>query len=212
MDIRLHHIPFLVCLFWAVPMTCQGQYDTVRIGGYKFQFSHETVHGDYDVSWVGLTRLEPGPRKWLMKHKTQEMIGDCNSLTVELGDYRVSDTTITFYTAWTYDDNNMFPVGVRRQVYRVTEAGALVRMKAEIHLIHDVPPCVKDIEFYLDNESNPNHDRRLAWKLFFECFELEYRAHWVDGKQAIALYKEVRQVLGKRLEEAYRSEPTLQRL
>lgn len=201
---RLTHKTFLSLLMMLLTGCLWAQQDTVVIRGYTFLFNHAVHYDEIVTKEVGVSRLGPGPRKWLLSHKTEELVPDCNSIRVELGGYLVGDTTITFYTAWTFGGQTWADVGVRKQVYRVARDGRVSRIQSIVSLKSDLPPCFNSIEEFMYHPNNPTGDRTIACRLFFQCIRERYDAEWIDLKDAAQLYAEVRKVLAEPLQEIYR--------
>ena len=107
-----------VFLFLSFTLNCFAQSDTITVNGHRFIFKIEQENEDWETTFVNVFRIRNGETKYLLKHILDCEIGDCNSLSVEMGDYIVSDSTIVFYSFWCWQGDA--PVSPWGQEYKPT--------------------------------------------------------------------------------------------
>jgi hypothetical protein len=119
----------------------------------------------------------------LHTHTISESMGDCNSISIELGDYEISDSTITFYSYWAHaGDAPASPYGIRKQVYILTPEGKLKQVKSGIYIEEAVNKIPHELE-------------KAELKQYVKDVEKKYNAKFVYGKDKENLFKEVKEKL-----------------
>jgi hypothetical protein len=185
--------------------------DTVQIHGHTFLFAETTEEDNgEEIQVINLVRVDPLSSKWLLKHTLHAEFPDCNSIEMELGTYVVSDSGVTFYSAWMYTSNALAGVcGFRKQVYAVNPQG---RVKPGPTLIWmEVGPmhtCLQGLESD-QGAMFDAHPSKLALserRLFEECMVSEFGGRFVDGGERELLIRETKAALAKEIEAAYEVE------
>lgn len=206
----------LLCALWVLPDAIQAQrkevhrlsfQDTIQLGGQTCVLSIGNCSGDGEYCReLGIARISPGPRKWLKTILLDFCMPDCNSVQYQIGNYVVGENTVTLYTAFTFEGQiSMAPVGVRKQVYQLASSGEF-KMVSAVAAMVEHGPC-PDLASWKEiaKTRNPNDNGAEAWRLFCECYEEEFQAKPVGGKEAVLLRKEVLQILGPRMEDLYKN-------
>lgn len=176
---------------------CSGQTFVLSIGNCCCEMEH--------CRELGIARIAPGPRKWVKTLSLDQFVGDCNSVRYQLSNYVVGPNSITLYTAYTFEGQlSMAPVGVRKQVWEFTPNGQLKLVNSQVN-VNDNVPC-HDHATYMDiaKESNPNATSADGWRLYHKCYQDEFNASPVSGKDAAQLRWEVLLQLNPRMEDLYK--------
>ncbi len=112
--------------------------------------------------------------------------GDCNSITLELGDFAVTDSSIIFYSYYAWMGGCCgLPYGARLQTYKLDDQGNLFLDNSNIYL-----------ERYKEKLSTMDKERRKKWVLETES---SYNARFVFGATANKLMDSVKSRLAKQI-------------
>jgi hypothetical protein len=124
----------------------------------------------------------------LLKQVFRERDGDCNSITLELGDYDVTDSSVIFYSYYAWQGGCCgLPSGVRMQEYVLDNFGNLVLKKASIFL-----------ERYKERFYTMQKVDQANW---VKNTEIGYNATFVKNKLALRLLKKVKTRLDKQIKK-----------
>lgn len=179
----------------------QAQVEKKQINGTVFEFITVKNSGEdsQETEYIELFRNN----KKLLSHIKSNFEGDCSSENIELGDYQVVGSDIIFYSYWASGDRmgkNIYPFGFRKQVYSVSDTGAVVLKKSEIYL-----------ETYIDSWADEHKGMKYLRhqpKSALEKQQLDdyttkvakkYASEFVFGKPRKNLEYEVRRQLGSRI-------------
>ncbi len=186
-----------MALVFLLPLATLAQRrDTVTLRGYKFLLAETTDEDDgEEIQVLNLVRILPASSKWLLKHTLHAEYPDCNSVEYEVGGFELSDTNITFYTAWGFTSNALAGMsGVRKQVYEVTPAGkvkpGLANCWVRVGPQHE---CIRGLEAFEEDPSKikPHTAAAIDYQTYVTCIEEELGARMVTGPVQKALVREV---------------------
>jgi len=190
----MKNILFIILGFCCFSMLF-AQDKEVEINNHTFQFrqyaNDKEDEADEDRVNVDVYR---GTKK-LLTHTISSRMGDCNSVSIELGDYEISGDSIIFYSYWAlHGDAPVSPFGVRKQIYQVKENGRLVLLGGKIYLEETRPGWARDEWSGVDYLENPpqNEEERKALDRYKKAVEENYHATFVDGEQKEQLFKDVK--------------------
>ncbi|MEZ4924599.1 MAG: hypothetical protein R2780_15625, partial [Crocinitomicaceae bacterium] len=134
--------------------------------------------------------------KYSFDHVLYEGIGDCNSESLEIGGYRLTDTTIILYSFWCHmGDAPVSPWGARKQIFVPDSTGKLLMFDSELYIEAGNPGWeeTKGVEFL--HQIPETNDEKLAYVNYIHRMEKIYKADFVYGKEANDLLAEVRNQL-----------------
>ena len=90
-------------------------------------------------------------KKKILTHTIFKTDGDCSSINIELGNYKINGNQIIFYTYWAAADRQniaLFPFGFRKQIFVTDEKGKLTKLDAKIFIENYVDQKVGKEIFY----------------------------------------------------------------
>ncbi len=187
------------CLF----VFAEAQTTSLKLGNTSFTIEEVAEHNPEEERKVSLSLKRNG--KQLLTHTILYNSGDHNSEELELGDYDVSDSTITFYSYWAWGgDAPIAPFGGRIQTYKIQPDGRLLFEKGEIYIEEGragfggmIPEAVK----FLNEESPTTQAEKKEFAKYIKNVEDIYHAKFVYGAESNKLMKAVRNRLAKRIDE-----------
>ncbi|MEI6766707.1 MAG: hypothetical protein WCM76_13820 [Bacteroidota bacterium] len=189
----------LVIIFSLLTLIAYGQNKTVTINNYNFSFNNISEYNENGDSIIRVEVLRDKTK--LLTHTINEIIGDCNSESVELGCYDIVDSTIIFYSYWTHaGDAPASPYGARKQIYTVDPTGKLLLTKSEIYIeAGSQSKENRGIEFLFSSPKNDFEKKELS--VYIDAVEKKYNAKFVAGKSKDVLLKEVKIKLDKQIKK-----------
>ena len=149
-------------------------------------------------------------KKKLLTHTIYKNDGDCSSVSIELGNYKVSGKEITFYSYWASADRQgliLMPFGFRKQIYRLDENNKLQIKENKIYIEDYVDKTVGKEKFYEEqntirhigriylNELPKTNFQLIARNDYINSIEKIYKAKFVLEKEREVLEDEVRSEL-----------------
>ena len=193
----------ILILTLAFSINSYSQIDTITIHGYDFIFKHVKNADTDDVEnvSVNLFRLETsGKIKYLLKHTMGLIEGDCNSTSVEMGDFLIKDSTIVFYSFWCRQgDAPVSPWGARTQEYNVFENGKVKMVSSKLYIETSRPDWHENKGIKYLFEGAKTNENKIALKEYIEIVEKEYNAKFVFEKDADKLLQNVKEKFSKRI-------------
>jgi hypothetical protein len=175
-----------------------GQTKKVEIGNFKFSFKTKFINNKSGDSIKQIEIYRDNAK--LITHIISEYDGDCNSESIELGDYEVTDTTLILFSYWTRaGDAPVSPFGVRKQIYQVDKSGKFNLIKSELYIETSRKGWKenKGIEYLYSTPINANQKKLL--KEYIEEVEKKYNAKFVFGNYRTSLLSLVRTKLKKQI-------------
>lgn len=188
--------PKIFLLIFLISAFAFGQNKTIKINHQNFEF--KTLKSD--DSLLKTVEISRNNNK-ILTHTLYQEDGDCSSIQIELGNYEVKNSEIIFYTYWAAADLQgllSYPFGFRKQIYSLNNSGKLKLTKAEIYIEDNVNE--KGIS-YLKSTPKTKAEKELFTK-YINAIEQKYKANFVNGKEKIALQKEVKKALEKEVQIA----------
>lgn len=174
--------------------------DTVTISGFSYIIKKVEENGNElgeKVTYIHFKSLhQKAEKNTLKEHCLYDGIGDCNSESIELGGYKISDSSVTFYSFWCHTgDAPVSPWGARKQVFSPNRSGKLEMVYSELYLEAGNPgwPETKGVEFL--HEPVQTKADREDFHNYILLMEKKYQADFVYGKRADSLLKETRAFL-----------------
>lgn len=183
-------------------LTVAGQEKNVTLAGQRFTVIVRDVSiDDFQTDSLYLFRENGDAPLLSILHK--DIWGDCNSLSVMVGDYEVTDSTFVLYHFWAKaGDAPVSPYGARIQTYGI-ENGHL-RLKSGKLYIETVSG------YYIDRDKEDSGDDagvvylhltpknekdQQEFNAYIRKAEKEYNGKFVYGKEADLLLSTVRKRL-----------------
>ncbi len=122
----------------------------------------------------------------LLTHTLKDEESDCNSTSLELGDFAITDSTIKLYSYWAGIGGCCgWDHGSRMQVYAIDKNGLLKMVDSKIFLEH-----YKYKISEMDKEEKENYIAKI---------EKEYNAKFVTGQASFDLVRKVKERLAKQI-------------
>ena len=194
----------ILILTLAFSINSYSQIDTFNINGFDFIFKHvkNADTDDIENTSVNLLRLETsGKTKYLLKHTMGLTEGDCNSTSVEMGDYLINDTIIIFYSFWCWQgDAPVSPWGARIQEYNISENGNVKMASSKLYIETSRPDWHENKGIKYLFEDVKTKEEKIVLKEYIKTVEKEYNAKFVYGKESDKLLKDVKEKFSKRIE------------
>lgn len=205
------YLKYGLCLIYCVLSTIEvsaGNYDSQKdivekIGGHDFLLK-EIV--DDDIIEYPVTRIEfYNENQLVLSHVTRKSIGDCNSISLTLGTYRIHNDSIVLYTYWALlGDAPVSPYGAKKEVYTVSEQGDLVLASSIIYI--ETTRAGWGIDAYRGVDflytSPTNKEEKEALKLYKKRVEKDYKSQFVaNDTEKKKLFDEIYIVLNNEIEE-----------
>jgi hypothetical protein len=190
-------IIFLLCIS-CLP---KAQVANFQLGETNFtiQKAIETYSENEERTFVLLSRND----KELLTHTILEIGADHNSMSLEIGDYEISDNTITFYSYWAWGgDAPVSPFGGRIQTYQIQKNGKLLLVRSQLYIeqgrvgfegIH------KGIQF-LKEMPKSESDKKL-FREYVSEMESNFNAKFVYGNQSDRLMSRIRKKIAPEIEK-----------
>ena len=161
---------------------CAFDYSIIRNGYFYNKETHKTDSTDLETN---LLLFRNG--KKILTHIIRQNFVDCNSQTIELGDYEFCDSSITFYSYWAWQGgccSGLF--GARIQEFKVLNNGQLKLSNSKI---------------YLQKQKNNIENMSLTDRQkYISKIEKEYYANFVIGDQADKLIQIVKSKLANQIQ------------
>lgn len=156
--------------------------------------------GDDQKELLKLSRVDNNKSKNILTHITKEKWEDCNSVSLELGNYIISENEITLYSFWCRaGDAPVSPFGARLQTYTIDKKGNVLLINSSIYLEAGRAEWIKGLSFLFEKPKNLEETKQL--KTYISAIETEYKAKFVFGKKAVALIEKVKSVLSKQIKK-----------
>ena len=190
-------------LLTAYSFACLAQTERLNINGYEFVF--KKTSGELNqLKSLKLFRIEPNrEEKYLLEHILYEGLGDCNSLSVEMGNYVVEGNQIVFNTFWCrFGDAPVSPWGARSQTYQVQADGKLALSASELYIEttrRDWEEGNEGMEYLFTPAETA--EEKTAFTSYVKSAERDYFANFVFGKKAEALLQKVKSQFSSKIEE-----------
>jgi len=189
---------YLSTLLLLFSLIAFSQTETILLNNYSFELKKETKVNVENENIQVLNLYRKDSTK-LLTHILNESIGDCNSESLKIGDYTVTDSTITFYSFWcTTGDAPVSPYGARIQMYNVDEKGKLKLDSSQVYIEGGRKGWIPGLDFLF---KEPVTDKeRKEFKTYIDEIESNYNATFVFNETAKELIKKVKQQLHKEIE------------
>jgi|GEM_PF-789025 len=173
-----------------------SQVDTIRINGHDFLFKLISINDTdgLEKNALHLYRVDKkGNEKFLLSHTLDYAVGDCNSMSVEMGDFKILDSTLTFYTFWCRQgDAPVSPWGARIQKYKVTENGIVKKASSRLYIESSKEGWHENEGIKYLYKGAKNEKEQEALMKYIKDTEEEYNAKFVFGKESDQLLIEVK--------------------
>jgi len=181
------------------------EFKSKMINGTEFTFKLVYMISEFNDEHDKVLELYRNNKK-LLSHTLREFSGDSNSLSIEIGDYAVKDSTIIFYSYWgRLGDAPASPYGVRKQIYTILDSGKVKMKESLVYL--DAGPMMGSYEGYkglqfLDSAPKYKKEEELLAE-YMRTIEDEYNARFVRSeKERDSLFDEVRQMMSEDIKKA----------
>ena len=191
---------YLSILFLAASLLTFSQTKTIQLNNHSFKLVKEKITND-DGPEIEIVNLYRENSLKLLSHVLNEFSGDCNSESLELGNYTVTNSTITFYSFWcTTGDAPVSPYGARIQVYKVDKNGKVKLNSSQVYIESGRRGWIPGLEF-LYKKPRTKKEKKV-FKNYINKIESSYNAKFVFGKISEKLIKKVKLQLHKKIETA----------
>ena len=174
-----------------------SQVETIVLNNYSFELKKDKISNE-DGEDIKIINLYRNGSSKLLSHILKESIGDCNSESLEIGDYTVTGSTITFYSFWcTRGDAPVSPYGARIQVYKADNNGQMILDSSQVYIEAGSAGWIPGLEF-LFKKPTTNKEKE-EFKTYIDEIESSYDATFVFGDDANELIKKVKEQLHKEI-------------
>ena len=201
----------IILIFITFPTFLLGQTEKIEINGTFFSFIQVKLD-TIESAENEILELYRNDKK-LLTHTLFKEEGDCSSIHIQLGNYKVERNKIIFYSYWAATDRmqgSILPFGFREQIYSVDSLGLLKLTEAKIYIenfttsgninfIEENGFKHKGIK-YLTEQPKNDYEQRLL-KDYIQNIEKEYNAKFVLNKEKNVLEKKVRESLKKEIKK-----------
>ena len=188
---------YLFCFLFLFSSTLSySQIEKIEIDKQIYEFEtqqyidSEPRGGEKKI--LTLSRINSLGKTKILSHILKDKWGDGNSESLELGDYVLSDSVITFYSFWCRKgDAPVSPYGARIQKYKF-ENSKLKLIESQIYIETTAIYWLenKGVQF-LFKKPETEVDKHEFFKYIFDV-EKEYHAKFVFGKQSDRLIQKVK--------------------
>lgn len=177
----------------------RAQSESFHLRGHEFTLNtkKESNEDGEEVVSIELDRIDAsGDQTLLLSHVINGVAGDCNSISLELGDYRTTDSTIAFYTFWCRKgDAPVSPYGAREQVYLANEKGQLRQISSRLYIETTRMDWAENKGVKYLHEKPQTAEEEKHFKEYISTAERDYNASFVWGAEADELLREVKGLL-----------------
>ncbi len=196
-------------------MTClgavYGQNSEFVLGKQQFTLLlHDSSENDTERQTLSVFRQDED--RPLLVSLLREIWGDSNSLSVMVGDYDISDSTLVLYHFWTKNgDAPVSPYGARIQVYGIDASENLVLKDSRLYIETMSDSYIlqsmgkEDIGYHKGclylHHSPENATEEHDLDAYLSGVEEEYNGKFVFGEEADMLLDKVRKRLAPALKE-----------
>ena len=202
---------FFILIFTTISTFSFGQTKEIEINGTLFSFKQ--VESDtLESAENKIVELYRNHKK-LLTHTLFEEEGDCSSIHIQIGNYKILGNNIIFYSYWAGTERMgdlMIPFGFREQIFSVDSLGILKLTEAKIYMENYVAPENK--QFLEENGwkhkglkyLSVKPDNEFEQKLlndYIQNIEKEYNADFVLNVAKDHLEKSVRKFLKAKINE-----------
>jgi len=168
------------------------------ISGNKIDFFQLARENEIESPYI-LSLRDAKTQKELHRHTLEEAFMDCNSISVELGTYKIFKKEIIFYSYWGYAGDTPTSVyGFRKQVYGWNKKKGLFQKSAIISIspasLGYGGDALIATQAALDAK-NPTEKQKKIFTEGLENIRSIYQADLIPTTQVPALEKEVRSIL-----------------
>lgn len=202
---------FILLILTTISTIASGQTKEIEINGTLFSLKQ-----------VELDTLESAENKIVELYRNGEKLlthtlfkeeGDCSSIHIQLGNYKLESNKIIFYSYWAATDRmqgSILPFGFREQIYAVDSLGILKLNDANIYIENYVTTENKQflekngwkhkgLKFL--NEQAKNEYEKTLLEDYIRSVENEYNAEFVLNEEKEMLENKVRDSLKELIEK-----------
>ena len=194
----------LLFLF-LLPLTTFGQSKIIGQGNIQIKVEPAPVdpENDYGLKMLQFSSVSASLNAEPITFIIFEEGLDCNSASIELGDYRIEGSSLVLYSYWGFGgDARASPCGVRKQTYVLNDQQQLELKESLISL---EPGQMSELAAEYENflmeydGTNPEEEAKQR-QLMNERIGEAYNGSVVEGEQSTALEEEVHKVLKELIE------------
>ncbi len=177
---------------------------------YNLKFNIDSTDED-GLKMLNLYRND----KKILTHTIFKREGDCSSINIELGNYKLSENKIVFYSYWAATDRQniaMFPFGFRKQTYLIQDSRKIIKLEAEIFIEDNIERTVGKEIYYGEHDTWKHKGLAFIYKMpqnnfekkakedYIKSVEKMYNATFVFGNKKQVLEREVRKELKQEID------------
>ncbi len=178
-----------------------AQTKTVSIRNYKFIFKTVLIENEngYPIKQVELYRNSSK----LLTHIISKSEVDCNSESIELGSFEITDSKVLFYSFWSRTgDAPVSPFGVRKQIYSVDKNGNFSLTKSALYIETSRQDWTENKGINYLFLTPKNDYEKLQLKEYIKEVEQTYNGTFVIGITKNLLLREVKKKLKSQIHVA----------
>lgn len=197
-------ILFILFIFYA-PFNISAQALHKQISGLDYVFKNEKVTDCREIECQQLNVYRDG--QTVLSHPLLRRSGDSNSEAYEIGNYKIHEDKIYFYTMWVYwskPNNIPYKYGFQKKVYKVISDETIQLLSSEITLVDAFRVDPSNKKYF--TEPNPNIHQgskyvfsrpktdyeKAALEDYINMIEQDYESNFIHGKNQWKLEREVR--------------------
>lgn len=196
-------IPILLLFFYSIT----NAQEKIKLTGYTYYTKKETKKNENGPIIEKLIILSAKHNKPVKSHILFKKEEDHSSEQIEIGGYKVEKEKLVLYTCWIKAGDALdAPCGVRKTVYNSSsKEGLILRQEKNIFYIIAGPQS--------EESRNSEAGQELLEKIptdsiekknldtYIYLIEKKYNGHFVTGKEAEKLLKEVKTFLKKEIDK-----------
>ena len=201
----------IILIFITFSTFVLGQTEKIEINGTFFSFKQVKLD-TIESSENQILELYRNDKK-LLTHTLFIEEGDCSSIHIQLGNYKIEENKIIFYSYWAATDRmpgSILPFGYREQIYSVDSLGILKLTEAKIYIENYTssgnPNFLEENGWkhnglkYLNEQPKNDYEQRLLTD-YIQNIEKEYNAEFVLNEEKNVLEKKVRESLKEEIKK-----------
>ena|SRR6218665_1450324 len=186
-------IIFIFCFFILFTKTSgQNKNKNKIINQRNFEFRHIKTDNT-SLQKVEIFR----DKKKILTHTLYNDDGDCSSIQIELGNYKIIKHQLIFYTYWIAADRQgllVYPFGFRKQTYSLKNTAKIKLIESEIYIENYVNDTKLKGMLYLNSNPKTKKENNLL-NNYIKAIESKYNGKFVLGEEKKKLQKEVKKAL-----------------
>lgn len=171
-----------------------AQKGKIRINQQTFEFKKDSVENENGPK-MSILKIYKGKNK-VLEHILYKNEVDCNSTSLQVGNYKISGNEIIFYTYWLkMGDAPASPFGVYKQIFSMDSKGKMIPKRGKIYIEETNKGWNENKNADFLYKAPKSASEKLKFKKYIADLEKQYHADFVLGEQKSQLMKEVKKAV-----------------